>query len=89
MYSAKYRLNKVEEFGKHNAIYDTLLGRVCYPSYLKVGEKGFLLYEVKIPDTWCSDLHRIQTSVVEDVKYLEDKIIVTTQNTRFTLGLIK
>ena len=86
MYSKKYILKNVEEFNRHNPVYDDMLGDICYLAYLKVGEHGWFLHQTK--DQF--DLpHRINTSVVEDVDYTSDnRVIVTTQNTRFTFEAI-
>ena len=85
MYNKKYRLEKIEEFNKHNPIYEDAEGSTCYPAYFNVGEEGWFLCEY---DDWFVSMHRIRTSVVQSVEYLEDRIILTTQNTRFTFVLI-
>lgn len=87
MYNIKYRLEKIEEFNGHNPIYDNIEGRVCYPAYLNVGERGWFLY---IEDNgWHEYAHRIHTSVIKDVVSTRcNQIIVTTQNTKFTFTAI-
>lgn len=87
MYSKKYRIEKIEEFNKHNPIYENIEGRIAYPAYFNVGERGWFLY---IEDLGFKEFaHRIHTSVIESVKYINDEtIIVTTQNTKFTFTLI-
>jgi hypothetical protein len=85
MYNKKYRLEKVEEFGRHNPVYATMLDCVCYPAYFNVGESGLFLYATgnlfEMP-------HRVHTSMVEEVQYTRDnKLVVTTQNTRLTFSL--
>ena len=85
MYNKKYRLDKVEEFNRHNPIYDDAEGCTCYLAYLNVGERGWFLYE---ENDWFSTPHRIHTSIVKDVEYNDNQVVVETQNTRLTFGLI-
>ena len=86
MYNRKYRLEKIEEFNGHNYIYDGVEGSVAYPAYLKKGERGWFLY---IEDFLCREhAHRIHTSVIKDVEYIDDKIIVETENTKLTFVVI-
>lgn len=86
MYNKKYCLEKIEEFNGHNPIYDGVEGRITYPAYFNIGERGWFLW---INDGWIKEFaHRIHTSVVKNVEYIDDKIIVETQNTRFTFVLI-
>lgn len=85
MYNKKYRLEKIEEFNKHNPIYDNAEGTTCYLAYLNVGERGWFLYEGN--DRFCTP-HRIHTSTIQDVEYTDTQIIVTTRNTKFTFTLI-
>lgn len=81
MHSKKYKLVKIEELRRHNPLYDGIEGRACYLAYLKVGERGWILYQKNDYD-WP---HRIHTSIVKDVNYTRgNQVIVTTQNTRFT-----
>ena len=83
MYNKKYILENIEEFNRHNSIYDGIIkGAICYPAYFNVGERGWFLY---IEDYgWREHAHRVHTSIIESIEYLSDVIIVTTQNTRFT-----
>lgn len=86
MYNKKYRLESFEEFNKHNPMYATMLDRVCYPAYFKVGERGWSLCVV---DDWSETAHRVHTSTVKDVQYTRSgQIVVTTQNTRLTFSPI-
>ena len=83
MYNKKYILEKIEEFNGYNPIYFGVEGRIAYPAYFNVGERGWFLF---IEDCYGYELaHRIHTSIVQDVKYTRgNQIIVTTENTRFT-----
>lgn len=86
MYNKKYRIDKIEEFNGHNPIYDGVEGRIAYPAYLNIGERGWFLYEEDEYGFW---VHRIHTSVIKDIEYTRgNQIIVTTQNTKFTFTLI-
>lgn len=86
MYNKKYVLEKIEEFGEHNSIYDDIEGNICYPAYFNVGERGWFL---GIEDRgWGEYAHRIHTSTVNDVEYNDNQVIVTTRNTRLTFTLI-
>ena len=82
MYNKKYRIEKIEQFGNHNPIYEDMDGCLCYPVYFNAGERGWFLYD----DGYMGSLlHRVHTSIVEKVEYTRDnRIIVTTQNTRLT-----
>ena len=83
MYSKKYRIEKIEEFNHHNPIYEDLEGCVCYPAYLRVGERGWVLCET---DHYSGAVpHRLHTSIIKNVDYIigdELGIVVTTANTR-------
>lgn len=86
MYSKKYCIEKIEEFNKHNPLYENIEGSICYPAYFNVNERGWFLYiEDRI---WYEYAHGIHTSLIKDVEYIDNAIIVTTQNTRFTFRLI-
>ena len=83
MFNKKYCLDKIEEFNKHNPIYDDVEGQICYLAYLNVGERGWFLYE----DDWLG-CHRIHTSVIKSVEYTDNQVLVETMNTRFTFTLV-
>lgn len=89
MYSKKYRLEEVEEFHYHNPIYEDAKGCTCYPAYLKVGERGWLLCET---DHYSGAVpHRLHTSVIQNVEYVigdELGIVITTENTKFILRMV-
>lgn len=87
MYSKKYRLGKIEQFNHYNPIYEDVEGKIAYPAYFNVGERGWFLY-IEDNGFWGEHAHRIHTSVIEDVEYIDDQIIVVTQNTRFTFILV-
>ena len=86
MYNKKYILEKIEEFNHYNPIYDGVEGRIAYPAYFNVGERGWFLYiEEGLFDEFA---HRIHTSVIKSVEYIDNTILVETQNTRFVFRLI-
>ena len=84
MYSKKYYLEHIKEFGEHNYIYDDIEGSVCYLAYINPGERGWFLYE----EGYVGYAQKVHTSIVKNVEYFDDKVIVETQNTRFTFVLI-
>ena len=86
MYSKKYILEKVEEFNGHNYIYDDIEGTICFPAYFNVGERGWFLW---LANDWFARAHRIHTSIIQSVEYIDDVIIVKTENTRFVFRLVK
>lgn len=89
MYNKKYIIEKIEEFHGHNRIYKNAEGKIAYPAYFNVGERGwFLLSEFE--DDWFNEfMHTVHTSIVKDVEYTRgNQIIVTTQNTKFTFTLV-
>lgn len=88
MYTKKYILKMVEEFNRHNPLYDNVNGCVCYPAYLKPGERGWLLVEYMREDEWLTYPHRLHTSVIKSVVYADEQIIITTENTRLTLEVV-
>ena len=81
MHNKKYILEDITEFNGHNPIYDDIEGCICYLAYLKVGERGWFMWETgdlfDIP-------HRIHTSEIKDVEYTDERVIVTTRNTKLT-----
>ena len=88
MYDKKYIIEKIEEFNKHNYIYENMEGSICYPAYFKVGEGGWFLYEAE-DSLHITAVHRIHTTEIKSVEYIDDVIIVETQNTRLTFRVIK
>lgn len=87
MYNKKYRFEKIEQFRRPNYIYLEMEGRVCYPVYLKVGERGWVLYERE--DEHPDYPHRLHTSPIKNVECMDDLIVITTRNTRLTLKVIE
>lgn len=84
MYNKKYILEKIEEFNRHNHLYDDMEGRTCYLVYLNPGERGWFLYEANDWDNWP---HRVHTTEIKSVVYSDGQVVVETQNTRFTFAL--
>ena len=86
MYTKKYHIEKIEEFNAHNPLYDEIGDNVCYLVYLNVGERGWFMYDT---GNYYDRPHRIHTSTVTSVEYIDDIVIVATRNTRITFKLIK
>lgn len=84
MYNKKYRLTKIrtEIF---NPIHDGLENTICYLAYLNEGERGWFLYR---HNDWFDQMNRIHTSVIKEVEYKDNKVVVTTQNTVYVFELI-
>lgn len=87
MYNKKYILEKIEEFGDHNSIYNGVEGRIAYPAYFNVGERGWFLW---VEYAWFGELaHRIHTSTIKSIEYTcDNQIIVITRNTKLTFTLV-
>ena len=83
MYNKKYRVEKIEQFGRENPIYENMEGCVCYPAYLNIGERGWILCET---DTYSGAYpHRLHTSIIKNVVHTNEHIVITTENTKLTL----
>lgn len=78
MYSKKYRL-VLQETGE-NMQRKIECNKLCYLAYLKPGDRGWFLIEL---DDGPEFPHRIRTSIVEAVQYHENKVVVTTENSRY------
>lgn len=88
MFGHKYLLSSVEEFGEHNPVTDTILGKVCYLCYFRPKETGVFL--VDTADEYGFSPHRIFTSKVKHVFCGEDEsVIVETERTRYTFEVIE
>jgi len=87
MYNKKYRCTKIEElYNRNNPLHDAVMGNECYLAYLNVGERGWFLYNAQ--DWYGSYAHRVHTSVIRDVKYNDNQVIVITENTKYVFDLI-
>ena len=89
MYSKKYKIEKIEQFGRENPVYEGMEGAVCHPAYLRVGERGWILVEYETEwFTFIEHPHRLHTSIIKNVDYvIGDKlsIVIDTEHTRLTL----
>lgn len=86
MYNKKYRCSKIKELSnRNNPLHDVVVGCECYLAYLNVGERGWFLYNTK---SWYDPVHRVHTSLINDVEYTDDQVIVTTENTKYMFDLI-
>lgn len=85
MFNKKYILKSIESEHK-NPMHADILGKVCYLSYLNVGERGWFLCDT---EEHIDPVHRIHTSVVKDVKHSRDNhITVITEHTKYVFEVI-
>lgn len=84
MYNKKYKLTKIKT-ETYNPIHDDMENTVCFLAYLNIGERGWFLYR---PNDWFDKMHRVHTSVIKEVEYTDNKVVVTTQNTVYVFELI-
>lgn len=93
MFNKKYYFEKIEQFsgrypwGGVNPVYEGMTGRICYPAYLNIGERGWILYE--LDDGLFNVPHRMHTSIIQNVEYTDDQIVITTENTKLTLRVFE
>ena len=86
MYNKKYRLIEIDRSDENKNVRDDMKNSICYLSYLKVGERGWFLYEADDPIV---PVHRIHTSVIKDVQYtISNQIIVVTENTKYVFEVM-
>lgn len=86
MNDKKYLVESIEEKGvKHNYSHEDVLGSVCYPAYVKVGERAWILYE-EDEFLWP---HRYHLSIVKAVTHTDDSIIIETENSIYTLKEVR
>lgn len=82
MNNKKYVIDNIEEkYGRYNPTHEEVSGLVCYPAYLCIGERGWLLYEESY-GYWPRVYH---LSVVEKVTENENSVIIETKNSIYTL----
>ena len=82
MYDKQYRIENIQELTRHNYLHKEVMNRICYPAYLKVGERGWLLWEDEF------HMQKLHTSIIEDLKYEDDRIVITTRNSVYILRVI-
>lgn len=78
MYNKKYQLVDIDSKNKGRQLYEEALNRICYPAYFVPGERGFFVC------CFAYGTHTVKTSLVKNVEYDDNKIVVTTENTRYT-----
>ena len=85
MYNKKYKLVDINEFNGHNPLYDNVgEGSVCYLVYLNPGERGWWMF---IDNDRFGIPHRVHTSIVKDVQYVDNHVVVITENTKLMFRL--
>lgn len=87
MYSKRYVIENIAEKGEHNPSYDDFIGGYCFPAYLKVGSRGWLLCVKN--DSWTLTPHRLHTSIIKNIFCEEDMITVETEHTSLFIREIK
>lgn len=82
MYSRKYRLTNINS-RRGTCVHAECLDKVCYLAFFKTGERGWFLCDVE--DGTKYPVHRIHTSNVQSVKYLDNGnvVLVSTDNTDY------
>lgn len=83
MYDIKYKFVKVK-WNNENDITEKFDHIVCYPVYLRVGEKGVLMYDTRYNgfQTWI-------LPIITEVKYCRDNSIrIQTQDEEYVLKAI-
>lgn len=85
MHSQKYRLVKIDT-ERPQLVHTSILNKICYIAYLKVGERGWFLCEVvdeiELP-------HRIHTSEIQNIEYTcDNQVVVSTENTRYVFKVV-
>ena len=84
MYDKKFRLVEIDA-KKYNPMHEEILNKVCYPAYFVVGERGWFLCVV---NEWPGGTHRVHTSLVDNILYADNQIIVVTENTKYVFEVI-
>ena len=83
MYNQRYRLTKLES-NKRTQMHEEIEGNICYLAYFNVGEVGWFLCDTR---AMFNPVHRIRTSIVNNVLYADNQIIVVTENSKYTFEL--
>lgn len=79
--SKKYRVS-VTTSGEPREVHDNVQGKVCYPAYFKVFERGWFLCEMS-DVLFPTPVHRIHTSCVQNLELTDKGFIVHTANTKY------
>lgn len=89
-YDIKFKCASVQQIhNTHNPCPSHLDGSVCYPAYLKQGERGWILFENYEMFGEPMSVHRFHTSKIQELEYEQDKIIVHTENSIYTLEVVE
>lgn len=84
-YDIKFKCASVQQVHNTDNPYPrSIEGAVCYPAYLKQGERGWILFEVYEIFGQVPSVHRFHTSEIQELEYEQDKIIVHTENSIYT-----
>lgn len=80
-YNKKYRAVSVKT-SEPREVHNNVEGKICYPAYFKVGERGWFLCEMS-DVLFPTPVHRIHTSTVQKVEYYDNGLTVYTENTTY------
>ncbi len=80
MFNKKYRIKCIEELTISNPMNEQIRGKICYPAYFAVGERGMMLVDMEdAPSFW--SIHHIFTTKVQKVTNTRDGgFAVTTKD---------
>lgn len=89
-YNVKYRVVKIKNKNTRRYIHDEIEGSVCYPAYLNIGERGWLLYCITNHEDVFSPVQKLHTSKIKCVIYSDEEhsITIETKNTIYYLEVI-
>jgi hypothetical protein len=83
MYNIKYKFAKVKWHNKDD-VTEIFYNIVCYPVFLKVGERGIFMY-----DTKASRFHTWILPIITEVKYCRDNsIMIQAEDEEYVLKAI-
>jgi len=80
-FNKKYRAVSVKSTDNRE-VHDNIRGKICYPAYFKVGERGWFLCEMS-DILFPTPVHRMNTSTVRKVEYYDNGFTVFTENTTY------
>ena len=80
MFNKKYRIKCIEELTISNPMNEQIRGKICYPAYFAVGERGMMLVDMEdAPSFW--SIHHVFTTKVQKVTNTRDGgFAVTTKD---------
>ena len=79
MCNKKYRLMNIVT-DKYNPIHEPIIGKICFPAYFNIGERGWFLYK---PYDLFDRTEKVHTSVVEYYIKTPEGFTVQTNNSKY------